>query len=107
MSKLAEQRNYLLENGFSEERADKFVALKEITNKELDTCIKTLKTLKTMLANHKYKQMESAFNQVYKKFDGAKYDLAYKALDEKISMYMNYMTEFRVDIRSIFNKDIF
>ena len=51
--------------------------------------------------------MESGFNQFYKKFDGAKYDLAYKALDDKIDMYSNYMNEFRRDIRKIFSENIF
>ena len=106
MSKM-EQREYLLNNGMAEEKVNKFLTLKEVTNTELNKCIETLKTLKSMLADYKYKQMESAFNQIYKKFDGAKYDLAYEALENKISMYMSYMNEFRVDIRKVFNKDIF
>ena len=107
MSKLAAQKQHLLDNGFTEEKANAFIKLKEVTNEELDKCIKTLGTLKTILADHKYKQVESAFNQVYKKFDGAKYDLAYETLENKINMYSNYMNEFRISIRSIFNKDIF
>lgn len=107
MSKLAEQRNYLLENGFSEERADRYLNLKEVTNTELNKCIVTLKTLKTILSEYEYKKVESGFNQFYKKIDGAKYDLAYKALDDKIDMYSNYMNEFRRDIRKIFSENIF
>ena len=107
MSKMEQQREYLLNNGMAEEKVSAFIKLKEVTNAELDKCIETLKTLKAMLADHKYKQMESAFNQIYKKFDGAKYDLAYEALENKISMYMSYMNEFRADIRGVFNKDIF
>ena len=107
MSKLNQQREYLLNNGFSEEKADEFIKLKKVTNAELDKCIATLKTLKTILADHEYKKVESAFNHYYKTFDGAKYDLAYKALDDKISMYMEYMNDFRIGIRKVFNKDIF
>ena len=107
MSNLAAQKQHLLDNGFSEEKADKFIKLKEITNEELNKCIKTLGTLKTILADYEYKKLESAFNHYYKQFDGAKYDLAYKSLEDKIEMYSNYMNDFRVGIRKVFNKNIF
>lgn len=107
MSKMEQQREYLLNNGMAEEKVNKFLTLKEVTNTELDKCIETLKTLKGILAEHEYKKLESGFNQFYKKFDGAKYDLAYEKLEDKISMYMGYMNEFRVDIRKVFNKNIF
>lgn len=107
MSKLQQQKIYLMDNGFTEEKANAFIKLKEVTNAELDKCIMTLKTLKTILAEHEYKKIESGFNQFYKKFDGAKYDLAYETLDDKISHYCDYMNEFRIGIRKVFNKDIF
>lgn len=107
MSKMEQQREYLLNNGMAEEKVNKFLTLKEVTNTELNKCIKTLGSLKTILADHEYKKLESAFNHYYKKFDGAKYDLAYEALEDKISHYCDYMNEFRVGIRKVFNKDIF
>lgn len=107
MSKLVAQKQYLLDNGFTEEKANAFIKLKEVTNEELSKCISTLKTLKSILADYEYKKLESAFNHYYKKFDGAKYDLAYETLENKISDYCNYMNEFRIGIRKVFNKDIF
>lgn len=107
MSKLQQQKTYLMENGFTEEKANAFIKLKEVTNEELSKCIATLKTIKSILADHEYKKLESAFNHYYKKFDGAKYDLAYETLEDKISGYCDYMNEFRIGIRKVFNKDIF
>lgn len=107
MAKLEQQRDYLLENGMAEEKVDRFIELKKVTNEELDKCIETLKALKNLLAEDKYSKMEAAFNQYYKAFDGAKYDLAYEKLENKISMYMSYMNNFRIGIRKVFNKDIF
>lgn len=107
MSTLTEQKIYMINNGFTEEEALKYVQLKAILEEEYNKCISTLKNLKSILSETEYKIMESKFNACMKRLNDGRTECEYKDLQTKVSWYSQYMNSFRIDIRKVFNKNIF
>lgn len=104
---LTEQRVYLTKNGFTDEQALAYVQLKAKIEEEFQKCVKTLKDLKTILAENEYKIIEHKFNACMKRLNDGRSECEYKDLQTKVSWYSQYMNSFRSDIRKVFNKNIF